>query len=366
MVVSRDRYFDAMRDTSVHVSAVMQRAIDTLSSVVRADTATELWALAHRRASPDCLKMKAFFLRLAYEASGGSGREDVISTCGAAAELLNVSQYAANHVLDGKGGYRTTGDASHLIIAALLFREQAEELLLEACELAHLSAAESLTLARWFSLIESEVYRGQLLDLDVLVFGKASSLDGASFRSLYLDRCYCFGGAFLEFMARVAGILSGARQEVADALARFGKHHGTALQIVNDIGDLVPSSADPDAHHAEYQDQFGDLRAGKLTMPLYLGLQDVRCAEQIQQLRASRACDPDGQIQVASTLWGLGAIHATRRLAREEDARAKSSLCVVPRSSARDMLSIMAATAKTNKYYVTLRDLFSSVTKARR
>ncbi|HVT08089.1 MAG TPA: polyprenyl synthetase family protein [Polyangia bacterium] len=68
-------------------------------------------------------------------------------------------------------------------------------------------------------------------------------------------------GALMELAARAGAIAAGASPAVGDALARFGRHLGRGLQMLDDLGNIAPASDGDNPKRHE------DLRLGRPTWP---------------------------------------------------------------------------------------------------
>jgi octaprenyl-diphosphate synthase len=122
--------------------------------------------------------------------------------------------------------------------------------------------------------------------------------------------------AFFGVALEIGAVASGAAPEVRDALRRFGLEFGLVFQIVDDILDW---SADPEelgkALHA-------DIRCGKLTLPLFLFLEDDPVVA-----RGLIACAADGAIQpLAEELARRGYLRRSWRMAERRADAAREAL----------------------------------------
>ena len=136
-----------------------------------------------------------------------------------------------------------------------------------------------------------------------------------------------------------AGGLDGAE---ADALAAYGGALGLAFQIVDDALDLVGDEAETG------KTMFADLREGKLTYPLLLGIErEPELAQPIESMLDNPDAGLDAALSrhVLDVLHRHGALRATLDEARAHAERATRHLGVVPAGPARESLAIVAAAA---------------------
>ncbi|MBU1129368.1 MAG: polyprenyl synthetase family protein, partial [Nanoarchaeota archaeon] len=205
-------------------------------------------------------------LRLGYEICGGQDFKKIIPFC-AAIEILNVSTYTINRIFDEKGGFWNKNRINNNIISGIIQREIANELILESKKLVNYDTF--IRIQKLFNEINKATYFGQYIDLNILRIKKKLPKFDVYFKN-YGQRCYNFGGKFYEIILQIGGLLANGNEKQIFALKEFGKLFGTSLQMVNDIGDFVPAEKKPyEEAFKYYQDQYGDLRQGKLTLPIY-------------------------------------------------------------------------------------------------
>lgn len=132
---------------------------------------------------------------------------------------------------------------------------------------------------------------------------------------------YLFQGA-----CQCGAVLAGADPALEEAALAFGLHLGVAFQLVDDALDYTSR---PDATG---KPEAGDLREGKVTMPLLLYLDGLPAAEREAFSTAFAA----GSLDEAGLALHLGRIRAaglpeqTRQAARDYAAKAASALACFP------------------------------------
>jgi octaprenyl-diphosphate synthase len=135
-----------------------------------------------------------------------------------------------------------------------------------------------------------------------------------------------------EASARLGAVLAESTTLVEDACADYGRHLGTAFQLVDDLLDY---EGDATALGKNVGD---DLREGKPTLPLLLAMargtpqerEVVRHA--IEQGEVARLAD------ILAIVRRTGAIDATRTAARAEARQAEAALELLPDSDCRRAL----------------------------
>ena len=124
-----------------------------------------------------------------------------------------------------------------------------------------------------------------------------------------------------EAAAQVGAILSGATPEIEEAAAAYGRHIGTAFQLIDDVLDY---SGDAEALGKNVGD---DLREGKPTLPLIRVMETGTPAEQQLIKSAIETGDADFAA-VAAAIANTDAVAYTRQAA---DAEAELALAAIQR-----------------------------------
>ena len=135
-----------------------------------------------------------------------------------------------------------------------------------------------------------------------------------------------------EASAQLGAILCGASAEVESACARYGRHLGTAFQLIDDLLDYSGNTADIGKNVGD------DLREGKPTLPLIHvlahGNGDERqlVREAIEQGQSERGAD------VMAAIRRTGALEYTRDRAQAQAQAARNAVEQIAPSSYRDAL----------------------------
>jgi len=147
-----------------------------------------------------------------------------------------------------------------------------------------------------------------------------------------------------EAAAQLGAIINGAAREQEVALATYGKHLGTAYQLVDDVLDYS-------AETAELGKNIGDdLAEGKPTLPLLYAMWHGSPA-QSELIRNAIVHGGNKEIdKIKDALDVTGAIDYTARLAQEEARLAMEALTGLPASSYLDALYGLASFAVERAY----------------
>lgn len=134
-----------------------------------------------------------------------------------------------------------------------------------------------------------------------------------------------------EAAAQVGAILAHATPEQEEAAAAYGRHIGTAFQLIDDVLDY---SGDAVALGKNVGD---DLREGKPTMPL-IRVMEVGTAAQQQLIRDAIKTGEADFAAVANAIQETDALEHTRQAAIAEAEKASMALGLFPVSEYRETL----------------------------
>jgi octaprenyl-diphosphate synthase len=156
----------------------------------------------------------------------------------------------------------------------------------------------------------------------------------------YFDVIYGKTGKLFEAATQLGAVLANQSQQVEDALAAYGRHLGTAFQLVDDLLDYT---ADSDVMGKQAGD---DLAEGKPTLPLLYAMWHGN--EEESQLIRKAIEQGDGREHLQTILTAMrrtGALDYTRDRALAEAKLAQQQLEVLPASQHREALYALAAIA---------------------
>ena len=152
----------------------------------------------------------------------------------------------------------------------------------------------------------------------------------------YLEVIHRKTAQLFQAGAEVAAVVSGAATVQQQALARYGRHLGTAYQLIDDVLDY---QSDPETRGKNLGD---DLAEGKPTLPLIHALR-VGGSAAVKLIRA--AIETGGREQLGSILAAIesaGGLQYTARLAKAEADQALAALAVLPETPYRSGLAALA------------------------
>jgi octaprenyl-diphosphate synthase len=160
----------------------------------------------------------------------------------------------------------------------------------------------------------------------------------------YLDVIYRKTAKLFEAGAQVAAILSGAPAEAEQAMIEYGRHLGTAFQLVDD-------SLDYSADGTELGKNVGDdLAEGKPTLPLIYAMANSSPDDTARMRLAVERGGLDELASVTRTIESSGGLEYTARLARREADLAIDALSRLPESAFSGALRELADFAVGRSY----------------
>jgi octaprenyl-diphosphate synthase len=152
----------------------------------------------------------------------------------------------------------------------------------------------------------------------------------------YFEVIYRKTAKLFESGMQIAAILAGASQTVESHMASYGKHLGTAFQLIDDVLDYRSDQQELGKNLGD------DLAEGKPTLPLIYALKHGT-AEQQDIIRTSIE---QGSIEelprITAAIESTGGLAYTARLARREATLAIEALAALPESAYKQALRELA------------------------
>ena len=139
-----------------------------------------------------------------------------------------------------------------------------------------------------------------------------------------------------EAAARLGAVCARAAPQHEDAIARFGRHLGTAYQLIDDVLDYRGRAGEIGKNVGD------DLAEGKPTLPLIHAIRHSsgRAARMLRDAIETRGLDSIQEVIAA--VESTGSIAYTVQLAMDEVALAGEALSAIPTSPYRDALAGLA------------------------
>ncbi len=168
--------------------------------------------------------------------------------------------------------------------------------------------------------------------------------DPSTTEARYFDVIHRKTARLFQAGAQIGAVLSDAPPEIEAALARYGRHIGTAFQLVDDALDYQADETSLGKHLGD------DLAEGKPTLPLIYALQ---CGDDAQRALISEAITHGGLDrlkEITRAVASLGGLAYTARLAQCEADQALAALSPLPETDFKEGLSELARFAVARKH----------------
>ena len=183
----------------------------------------------------------------------------------------------------------------------------------------------------------NEIAEGEVLQL-------LNRHDPGTTEARYLEVIGRKTARLFEAAARLGAIHAGAPSPQENAMARFGRHLGTAYQLIDDVLDYRGLAGEIGKNVGD------DLAEGKPTLPLIHALRESggHGARIVHEAIRTGGLDAIGEVIAA--VESAGSIEYTSRLAADEIDLAGEALGAIPNSPYRDALAGLAEFAVCRSY----------------
>jgi len=277
-------------------------------------------------------RLRPLCVVLAARACGYTGPKHVEAA--AIIEFIHTATLLHDDVVDGSDLRRGRDTANHV------FGNQASVLVgdyLYSRAFQMMVDLENLRIQEVMANATNTIAAGEVLQL-------MNAHDPDTTEARYLDVIYRKTAKLFEAGTQVAAIMSGVDPEVEEAMARYGRHLGTAFQLVDD-------SLDYRADREELGKNLGDdLAEGKPTLPLIHALANSS-PDDTARLRLAVENGGIEELElVTRAIESSGGLEYTARLARREADLAIEALDRIPGSVYRDALRELADFAVARRY----------------
>ncbi len=153
----------------------------------------------------------------------------------------------------------------------------------------------------------------------------------------YMEVIYCKTAKLFEAATQLAAVVSKQPDNIEKAMQEYGKHLGTAFQLVDDIMDYTADAKEMGKNVGD------DLAEGKPTLPLLYAMQKGT-DQQRQVIRdAIEHCNGMEHLEeILSIMTETGSLTYTQQKAEEEADLAIQALAIIPDSEYKDALIALA------------------------
>lgn len=269
-------------------------------------------------------RLRPLLVLLTGRACGASGR--AIHEAAAFIEFIHTATLLHDDVVDGSSLRRGRDTANEV------FGNQASVLVgdfVYSRAFQMMASLESQRVMEIMAEATNTIAEGEVLQL-------MNARDPETTEQRYLEVIYRKTARLFAAGAEVAAVLAGAPPATQSALATYGRHLGTAYQLVDDVLDY---RSDP----AERGKNLGDdLAEGKPTLPLIHALQQ---GSEKQRAAIRAAIESGGVEQLESVIAAIeatGGLDYTVALARREADAARAALKALADTSYKSGLDALA------------------------
>jgi len=196
---------------------------------------------------------------------------------------------------------------------------------------------ESMRIMAVMASATNKIAEGEVLQL-------LNANDPDTTEERYFEVIYRKTAKLFEAGAQIAALLAGASSEVESAMAAYGRHLGTAFQLVDDVLDYQSSSAELGKNLGD------DLAEGKPTLPLIYALRTGTDDQRALIRRSIERGSVDQLTEITAAIESTGGLAYTARLARREAALAIDAIAILPDSAYKQALRELADFAVERTY----------------
>jgi octaprenyl-diphosphate synthase len=269
---------------------------------------------------------------LAGRACGQSGQ--TLASTAAIVEFIHTATLLHDDVVDGSDKRRgrdtanaVWGNEASVLVGDYLY-SRAFEMMVELGSMRVMDVMASAT---------NKIAEGEVLQL-------MNAHDADTTEARYFEVIYRKTAKLFEAGAQIAAITANASPTHEKALAEYGKHLGTAFQLVDDVLDYRASAEELGKNLGD------DLAEGKPTLPLIHALKHGN-AEQQQLIRtAIENGGLDSIDAITQIIESTGGLDYTARLAQGETELAIAALAALPESPHVRALRELAEFAVSRSY----------------
>ncbi len=269
-------------------------------------------------------RLRPMIVLLAARALGYQGKDHV--ALAAIIEFIHTATLLHDDVVDGSQLRRNRetannlwGNAASVLVGDFLY-SRAFEMMVQVQRMRVMDIMSHAT---------NRIAEGEVLQL---LNCRDPETDEAKYREVILRKT----ATLFEAGARLGGVICNSSEAEEQALAAYGRHLGTAFQMVDDSLDYSAAEADIGKNLGD------DLAEGKPTLPLIRALE---VGDEAERAVIRGAIENGGRESIGSVMAAIestGAIAYTARLAEDEAAAAKAALEALPPSAFRTALAALA------------------------
>jgi len=200
---------------------------------------------------------------------------------------------------------------------------------------------------------------GEYRDTTQNIYSQTRGLSFDEQINLCNQRMYEINGSFIEKCLQMGAIAAGETNDsTISALSRFGRAHGMAHQIMNDISDFVPPKHNKGTTQKTLEDTYRDIKNGMMTYPIIWQINNGprKDRDLIKDLLEEGQDAELSQLEkLTEVLVNNGAIDFAKRNVIKYRNEAKKNLHQVFSKKNREFLSATCTMFEKNRYYDALK-----------
>jgi octaprenyl-diphosphate synthase len=269
-------------------------------------------------------RLRALLVLLAARACGHQSEEHIDAA--AVIEFIHTATLLHDDVVDGSSlrrGRETAnevfGNAASVLVGDFLYSRSFQMMV----------SLNRMPIMKIMGDATNAIAEGEVLQL-------MNAHDADTTEQRYLEVIYRKTAKLFEAGAEVAAVLSESPPVIRNALALYGRHLGTAYQLVDDVLDYRSNPTERGKNLGD------DLAEGKPTLPL---IHALKHGNEAQRAAIRIAIEQGGLAQlepIVAAIEATGGLEYTAQLARSEAERALVELEALPGSPYKDGLMALA------------------------
>ncbi|MCX6793049.1 MAG: polyprenyl synthetase family protein [Candidatus Falkowbacteria bacterium] len=320
-VSSKKSYFEIMKEVSSEADNILSRKDYSVWPITLQNLYSE------RKEKP---KLRVFLSYLSYRVARGEDKSLGYETA-SISELNNLHLYTHNYLLDNKRLDIKEDRICTLTVGGELF---ADAVIQAICSLP-VSSEKRLAVISKLSSDNASSYQGQLKDSEKL---EDNLMPEDLFIENYKQRCELLSGTMYGWSMWLGAMVSSqGTQADRDIMYQIGYNIGSALQVVNDIGDFSSLK----------KDSLSDWKSLKATAPVYYMAQ--ACGG-VEELSAKTS------VEIRSYIMSSGAYEKSMKLAKQYRNIARSLIRSLPASEERNQILQTLSAIQTNRYLRSIKN----------
>jgi octaprenyl-diphosphate synthase len=277
-------------------------------------------------------RLRPLLVLLAARACGQQGEEHIDAA--AVIEFIHTATLLHDDVVDGSSlrrGRETAnqvfGNAASVLVGDFLYSRSFQMMV----------ALNRMAIMKIMGDATNAIAEGEVLQL-------MNAHDPNTTEARYLDVIHRKTARLFQAAAQLGAVVSDASPVIVESLARYGKHIGTAFQLVDDALDYQADEAALGKHLGD------DLAEGKPTLPLIYAMQHGSDAQRAMIRHAIEKGGLDQLEEITRAVASLGGLAYTARLAQCEADQALAALAPLPETIFKEGLSELARFAVARKH----------------